>query len=201
MTQQRQHQDRRARPSAHSWDADGGYAKPKKTQPDHCSRVRPADNTATQRTTTTAKQLLEKHIRKAHTIASAAGASLSYPSIGSRRHSRRIRRRSQSSSSPWRAHPCSRIGQPTAAAHSSAKQGGCDTDAANRCSDSGSDTDPPRLAASALFSFARSHIFGLKADVSGGIQYLEDNCVIYPAGHNIVLYSTDTKTQRFIHGR
>jgi hypothetical protein len=45
------------------------------------------------------------------------------------------------------------------------------------------------------------HVFGLKADVSSGIHYLEDNCVIYPAGHNIVLYSTDTKTQRFIHGR
>lgn len=53
-----------------------------------------------------------------------------------------------------------------------------------------------------LFSlfFSCRHIFGLKSDVSSGIHYLEDNCVIYPAGHNIVLYSTDTKTQRFIHG-
>lgn len=43
------------------------------------------------------------------------------------------------------------------------------------------------------------HVFGLKSDVSGGIHYLEDNCVLYPAGHNVVLYSLDTKTQRFIH--
>ena len=52
---------------------------------------------------------------------------------------------------------------------------------------------------SAMLSVCR-HIFGLKSDVSFGLHYLEDNCVIYPAGHNIVLYSTDTKTQRFIHG-
>lgn len=44
-------------------------------------------------------------------------------------------------------------------------------------------------------------IFGLASDVKANVHYLEDTCVLYPAGHSVVLYDTETKTQRFIHGR
>mmetsp|Transcript_46078 Transcript_46078/g.90833 ORF Transcript_46078/g.90833 Transcript_46078/m.90833 type:complete len:1198 (-) Transcript_46078:74-3667(-) len=44
------------------------------------------------------------------------------------------------------------------------------------------------------------HTFGLRADVINNIHYIEDNLVLYPAGHNVVVYNCDTKTQRFIHG-
>lgn len=36
--------------------------------------------------------------------------------------------------------------------------------------------------------------------MSDNIAYAEDGSVIYPAGHNVVLYSPDTKTQRLIPG-
>ena len=32
------------------------------------------------------------------------------------------------------------------------------------------------------------------------MHYVDDNVVIYPAGRTLVLYSTDTRTQRFIQG-
>ncbi|DAZ95763.1 TPA: hypothetical protein N0F65_010265 [Lagenidium giganteum] len=44
------------------------------------------------------------------------------------------------------------------------------------------------------------HIFGLKADVSSNIVYVDDQTVAYPAGHNIVIYSLDEKRQKFITG-
>lgn len=45
-----------------------------------------------------------------------------------------------------------------------------------------------------------NHIFGLKSDVANNIHFVEDNQVLYPAGHNIIIYNLHTKTQRFIHG-
>lgn len=47
---------------------------------------------------------------------------------------------------------------------------------------------------------SHKHVFGLKADAKNNIHYLEENVVLYPAGHNIIIYNTDTKVQRFIHG-
>ena len=44
------------------------------------------------------------------------------------------------------------------------------------------------------------HVFGLKADVKDNIQYVEENLVLYPAGHTTVLYHTEQKTQKFIPG-
>ena len=44
------------------------------------------------------------------------------------------------------------------------------------------------------------HVFGLKADVKDNIQYVEENLVLYPAGHTTVLYHTEQKTQKFIAG-
>jgi hypothetical protein len=43
-------------------------------------------------------------------------------------------------------------------------------------------------------------IFGLKPDVKSNVHYVDDQTVLYPAGHNVIIYSAETKTQRFIHG-
>lgn len=39
-------------------------------------------------------------------------------------------------------------------------------------------------------------ISGLKADVTDNIFFLDDNQVVYPAGHNIVIYHIEEKTQK-----
>jgi len=56
------------------------------------------------------------------------------------------------------------------------------------------------MMAEAAPVISHKHIFGLKADVKNNVHYLEENIVLYPAGHNVVIYNTDTKIQRFIHG-
>lgn len=43
-------------------------------------------------------------------------------------------------------------------------------------------------------------VFGFRGDVSDNVGYADDGSVVYPAGHNIVLYSPDSKTQRLISG-
>ena len=40
----------------------------------------------------------------------------------------------------------------------------------------------------------------MKGDVQGNIFYCEDQRVIYPAGHNVVIYNVDEKTQTYISG-
>lgn len=45
-----------------------------------------------------------------------------------------------------------------------------------------------------------SHVFGLKVDVGGHLQYLDENLVLYPCGHSTVIYNTETRVQTFIHG-
>ena len=37
-------------------------------------------------------------------------------------------------------------------------------------------------------------IAGMKADVTNNIFFLNDNTVLYPAGHNVVIYNLDEKT-------
>lgn len=44
------------------------------------------------------------------------------------------------------------------------------------------------------------HCFGLKADVTNNICYLDEQTIIYPSGSNCVLFNIDQKTQRFIPG-
>ena len=44
------------------------------------------------------------------------------------------------------------------------------------------------------------HIFGLKADVSSCLGYVDENVLVYPAGHNTVIYNTEDRKQKFIHG-
>lgn len=36
--------------------------------------------------------------------------------------------------------------------------------------------------------------------MSDNVAYSDDGAVVYPAGHNVVLYAQDTKTQRLIPG-
>ena len=40
----------------------------------------------------------------------------------------------------------------------------------------------------------------MKGDVKNNISYLDETVVLYPAGHNTVLYNTDNRTQKFING-
>ena len=34
----------------------------------------------------------------------------------------------------------------------------------------------------------------------GNLNYADDNCVVYPAGHQTVVYNTETKLQKFVAG-
>lgn len=43
-------------------------------------------------------------------------------------------------------------------------------------------------------------LFGMKGDVQGNLFYYDDQRVIYVAGHNVVIYNTDEKTQMYIPG-
>ena len=45
------------------------------------------------------------------------------------------------------------------------------------------------------------HIFGLKSDVKNNFFWLDDNKILYPAGHTIVIYDIEQKVQQFIFGR
>ena len=36
--------------------------------------------------------------------------------------------------------------------------------------------------------------------MQGHLQFLDENIVVYPCGHHIVIYNTETKEQNFIHG-
>jgi len=44
------------------------------------------------------------------------------------------------------------------------------------------------------------HVFGLKSDVTSNVHYVDETQLLYPAGHNTVLYSTDQKTQKIFPG-
>ncbi|KAH6580918.1 hypothetical protein BASA60_002664 [Batrachochytrium salamandrivorans] len=43
-----------------------------------------------------------------------------------------------------------------------------------------------------------SHVFGVNHDVRNNICYLDEMTVVYPAGHQIVIYNIEQKSQRFI---
>eukprot|EP00397_Hematodinium_sp_SG-2012_P002542 GEMP01002549.1.p1 GENE.GEMP01002549.1~~GEMP01002549.1.p1 ORF type:complete len:1215 (+),score=317.57 GEMP01002549.1:306-3950(+) len=44
------------------------------------------------------------------------------------------------------------------------------------------------------------HVFGLKPDVRCNVHYVDETQLLYPAGHNTVLYNTEQKTQRLFPG-
>ena len=37
-------------------------------------------------------------------------------------------------------------------------------------------------------------IAGMKADVHNNLFFLSDTTILYPAGHNVIIYNTDEKT-------
>ena len=43
-------------------------------------------------------------------------------------------------------------------------------------------------------------IAGLRTEVKTNIFYLTDNTVLYPVGHNIAIFNTEDKSQRYIPG-
>ena len=43
-------------------------------------------------------------------------------------------------------------------------------------------------------------MFGLNSSVKNGIHFLDDQRILYPCGHNIVIYSLEDKSQIFIPG-
>jgi cilia- and flagella-associated protein 57 len=43
-------------------------------------------------------------------------------------------------------------------------------------------------------------IAGLRTEVKNNIFYLNDNTVLYPVGHNVVIYNTEDKNQKYIPG-
>lgn len=45
------------------------------------------------------------------------------------------------------------------------------------------------------------YLFGLKADVRNNIHFGDEDTVIYPAGHTVVIYNYQTRTQQFLFGR
>lgn len=43
-------------------------------------------------------------------------------------------------------------------------------------------------------------MFGSNSDVKNCIHFLDEFTVIYPCGHNVVIYRTDDHSQRFLPG-
>lgn len=48
-------------------------------------------------------------------------------------------------------------------------------------------------------SLSHRHIFGLKSGVKGNIHFTEETHLLYPAGHNTILYHGDQKTQARVY--
>jgi WD40 repeat protein len=44
------------------------------------------------------------------------------------------------------------------------------------------------------------HLFGVNSAVKGCVSYREEQTVVYPCGHSVVEYNTDTRSQRIVHG-
>ncbi len=43
-------------------------------------------------------------------------------------------------------------------------------------------------------------MFGVKGDVKNNLYYIDDQRILYPAGHNIVIFNVDDKNQQYIQG-
>ncbi|KAJ0409573.1 hypothetical protein ATCC90586_010084 [Pythium insidiosum] len=44
------------------------------------------------------------------------------------------------------------------------------------------------------------YLFGIKGSVKNHIAFADENLVVYPCGHNVVLHNMESKEQQFIHG-
>lgn len=43
---------------------------------------------------------------------------------------------------------------------------------------------------------SHGYLFGLKTDVKSNILFADENLVVYPAGHNVVLLNLETRAQQ-----
>lgn len=44
------------------------------------------------------------------------------------------------------------------------------------------------------------HIFGLKGTVHNNVAFAEESVLVYPCGHNVIIYNLESKEQQFLHG-
>ena len=49
-------------------------------------------------------------------------------------------------------------------------------------------------------SLAPRFLFGLKGDVKQNLFFIDDQTVLYPCGHNVVIYNIDDRSQKYIAG-
>eukprot|EP00217_Crustomastix_stigmatica_P010708 CAMPEP_0183813298 /NCGR_PEP_ID=MMETSP0803_2-20130417/52843_1 /TAXON_ID=195967 /ORGANISM="Crustomastix stigmata, Strain CCMP3273" /LENGTH=1181 /DNA_ID=CAMNT_0026058151 /DNA_START=28 /DNA_END=3573 /DNA_ORIENTATION=- len=52
----------------------------------------------------------------------------------------------------------------------------------------------------AMSTLLTRHVFGLKGDVADNVHFVDESTVVYPSGHNTVLYHVEQKMQKFIPG-
>jgi len=52
----------------------------------------------------------------------------------------------------------------------------------------------------ALASLIPHYVYGVKSSIKNSLFFIDETTVIYPAGHNVVFWSLDQKTQRIISG-
>lgn len=52
----------------------------------------------------------------------------------------------------------------------------------------------------ALASLIPYYVFGVKSNIKNSLFFYDETTIIYPAGHNLVFWSLDQKTQRIISG-
>jgi WD40 repeat protein len=56
---------------------------------------------------------------------------------------------------------------------------------------------PPSVPGSII---THGHIFGMKGDVAGGLQYVDESTLAYPCGHSVVLLNLETREQKLVPG-
>ncbi|KAL4176100.1 hypothetical protein KRP22_001055 [Phytophthora ramorum] len=44
------------------------------------------------------------------------------------------------------------------------------------------------------------HLFGLKGSVHNSVAFAEEGVLVYPCGHNVIVYNLESKEQQFLHG-
>jgi len=45
------------------------------------------------------------------------------------------------------------------------------------------------------------YVFGMNGSMKKSLFFLDDHRVIYPAGHNVVVYNVEDKSQAYFHGK
>ena len=49
-----------------------------------------------------------------------------------------------------------------------------------------------------IASVTHKYAFGIKADCKDNVHWLDENSILYPSGNNVIIYNSETKTQKFI---